>query len=275
VAATGRVYGDTPPTIRPVPSLLGHVLAFALIPAGVALAGAIVAAFRSPSPRIRSMIQHFAAGIVAAAAAAELLPIAISKHSPLALAIGFAVGTAAMVGIAKLMERLEGGDEEPATGSLVASEAMAQAAQQPSGPGAMLAAVGVDVLIDGTLLGLAFVAGQKAGVLLTIGFSLEMLSLGLATCATCRRYRWSVARSIGAVFGVGLSLILGATVAVLLLQGLTGAGLGAVLAFGLAALLYLVTEELLVEAHEVHENTITTSMFFAGFLVLLLIDVLS
>jgi ZIP family zinc transporter len=77
-----------------VPSLLGHVLAFALIPAGVALAGAIVAAFRSPSPRIRTMIQHFAAGIVAAAAAVELLPDAISKHSPLALAIGFAVGTA-------------------------------------------------------------------------------------------------------------------------------------------------------------------------------------
>ncbi len=92
--ATGRVYGDARPTIRPVPSLLGHVLAFALIPAGVALAGAIVAAFRSPSPRIRTMIQHFAAGIVAAAAAVELLPDAISKHSPLALAIGFAVGTA-------------------------------------------------------------------------------------------------------------------------------------------------------------------------------------
>lgn len=51
--------------------------------------------------------------------------------------------------------------------------------------------------------------------------------------------------------------------------------LGGVLAFGLAALLYLVTEELLVEAHEVRENRVTTSMFFAGFLLLLMIDVLS
>lgn len=75
--------------------------------------------------------------------------------------------------------------------------------------------------------------------------------------------------------GVGLCLILGALVAVLLLHGLTGALLGGVLAFGLAALLYLVTEELLVEAHEVRENTITTAMFFAGFLVLLLVAVLS
>ena len=261
-----------------MPTALGHVLAFALIPAGVALVGAIIAAFRSPSPRLRTMIQHFAAGVVAAAAAVELLPDAISKHSPFALAVGFALGTAAMLAIAKLMERLEGEEDEPTAGyggSLVASEAMAKVGQRASGPGAMLAAVGVDVLIDGTLLGLAFVAGQKAGVLLTIGFSLEMLSLGLATCATCRKYEWSVARSIGAVVGVGLCLILGAAVAVLLLQGLTGAVLGGVLAFGLAALLYLVTEELLVEAHEVRENTITTAMFFAGFLVLLMVDVLS
>ena len=35
------------------------------------------------------------------------------------------------------------------------------------------------------------------------------------------------------------------------------------------------TEELLVEAHEVRENTATTAMFFAGFLVLLMVDVLS
>jgi len=211
-------------------------------------------------------------------AAVELLPDAISKHSPIALAIGFAVGTAAMLGIAKLMERLEGGEDEKEGGDhthLVAAEAMAHVVQRSSGPGAMLGAVGVDILIDGTLLGLAFVAGQKAGLLLTIGFSLEMLSLGLATCATCRKYEWSIAKSIGSVVGIGLALIVGAVVAVLLLQGLTGAALGAVLAFGVAALLYLVTEELLVEAHEVRENTATTTMFFAGFLVLLMVDVLS
>ncbi len=44
--------------------------------------------------------------------------------------------------------------------------------------------------------------------------------------------------------------------------------------FGVAALLYLVTEELLVEAHEVPETAATTSMFFVGFLLLLVIDLL-
>lgn len=43
-------------------------------------------------------------------------------------------------------------------------------------------------------------------------------------------------------------------------------------AFGLVALLYLVIEELLVEAHEVPETPIVTAMFFVGFLSLILLE---
>ena len=54
-----------------------------------------------------------------------------------------------------------------------------------------------------------------------------------------------------------------------------GRVLSAVLAFGCAALLFLVTEELLVEAHEVPETPWTTAMFFAGFLLFLVIGMLA
>jgi ZIP family zinc transporter len=47
---------------------------------------------------------------------------------------------------------------------------------------------------------------------------------------------------------------------------------GGFLAFGLIALLYLVTEELLVEAHESEDRPWVTAMFFVGFLLLLLLD---
>lgn len=40
----------------------------------------------------------------------------------------------------------------------------------------------------------------------------------------------------------------------------------AVLAFGSAALLYLVTEELLVEAHDTPDGPIHVTMFFVGFI---------
>ena len=44
------------------------------------------------------------------------------------------------------------------------------------------------------------------------------------------------------------------------------------LAFGLIALLYLVTEELLFEAHEQPDSPLITAMFFVGFLALLMIE---
>jgi ZIP family zinc transporter len=40
----------------------------------------------------------------------------------------------------------------------------------------------------------------------------------------------------------------------------------------LIALLYLVTEELLVEAHEQPDTPLVASMFFVGFLALLMIE---
>jgi ZIP family zinc transporter len=46
-----------------------------------------------------------------------------------------------------------------------------------------------------------------------------------------------------------------------------------VLSFGLAALLFLVVEELLVEAHEVPETPLITSTFFAGFLLFLVLGI--
>lgn len=64
-----------------------------------------------------------------------------------------------------------------------------------------------------------------------------------------------------------MSAALGATV----LSRLTGGAMEAVLAFGLAALLYLVTEELLREAHRERESTVGTVLFFVGFLGFLVV----
>ena len=255
-----------------MPHALASALTFAVIPAGVALVGAVIAAFKSPSPRIRTYVEHFAAGIVAAVAAAELLPAALKGRSATAIVIGFGLGTVAMLLIAHFSEGAEGAEEAPLSPALPGRAGDVLAKGSAIG---MVAPVAVDVLIDGFLLGLAFVAGQKAGALLAVGFALEMLSLGLATSATCRRYGWSVVRTLGSVAGIGACFIVGAGLAAGLLGGLSGPWLAGVIAFGLAALLYLVTEELLVEAHEVKETHPATAMFFVGFLTLIVIDVIS
>ncbi|MEJ5200907.1 MAG: hypothetical protein WHV66_01625 [Anaerolineales bacterium] len=56
---------------------------------------------------------------------------------------------------------------------------------------------------------------------------------------------------------------------------ISGALLAGVIAFGAAALHFLVTEELLTEAHEVAENPLLTSAFFVGFLAVFLLELLS
>src|SRR5512141_292094 len=78
------------------------------IPALVALAGGILAAFWHPSRSARSLVQHFAAGVVLAALAVELLPEVTREHAPGLLVAGaFALGSLAMFGLKLVTERLE------------------------------------------------------------------------------------------------------------------------------------------------------------------------
>lgn len=144
--------------------------------------------------------------------------------------------------------------------------------ERAQGPIGFVAAVGVDIFIDGLVLGIAFAAGAKAGLLLTLALTLEVLFLGLSIVGDLRDFLGKRIRAMLAVAGLALLLplggMLGAPIATLGAFWLT-----AFLAFGLIALLYLVTEELLVEAHEGGKDTpLATAMFFAGFLLLLLLE---
>ena len=223
-----------------------QAIAFTLIPVAAVLIGSLVAVARRPGEAFVSAMQHLAAGVVFAAAAVEILPQVMHEGSPVATFIGGAVGIIVML-------------------SLKAIEGRAK------GPIAMLGAVGVDILIDGLVLGLAFVAGAKAGLLLTIALTLEVLFLGLTVTTELGETIRSKARIVAITMGIALLLPIGAALAtpVATFPPVVIAGF---LSFGLMALLYLVTEELLVEAHEKPDTPLISAMFFIGFLGLLLIE---
>ena len=242
--------------------MLSQVLTFVLIPAAATLLGGVVAAFRPPGARLQSVIQHFAAGVVFAAVAGELLPELMHEAAPLPTVLGFALGVGLMLGVKRLTE---GGTAEEGSAEGDAPEA------EGSTRG-LVATVAVDVAIDGLLVGVGFAAGTEAGILLTIALSLEVLFLALATAAALVRAGASRTRVLGTTAGLVVLLVAGATVGGLAAGVLTGGLLAAVLAFGVAALLYLVTEELLVEAHETEDTPLATATFFAGFLALLLLE---
>lgn len=202
--------------------------------------------------------------------AVELLPHVMKEHNVAAVSIGFALGVAAMLGIKKLTgeesekaETVESGDtiETDGTGETVSS--------------AMLFAVGVDILIDGFLLGLGFVAGAKEGKLLALALTMELLSLGLALASTLRKANMPKAKTIAIVAGLGGLILVGSVAGATVLQQFSKGVIETVLSFGLAALLFLVTEELLVEAHEVPETPLITASFFAGFLLFLILGMIA
>lgn len=234
-----------------------EVLLFAFGPALAVSAGGILAAYRPPSAAVRSGVQHFAAGVLFCALATELLPDVVHRRLPLVTIGGFALGVAVMLA----MKRMTEGSGK--RGGIRAKS-----------PRSLLLTLGVDIALDGLLISVGFVAGAKQGLLLTIALALEVLFLGIAGAVALGATGASKAKIIATTSGFGGLLLAGAGAGTLLLAGTSGAMIDAVLSFGLAALLYLVTEELLVEAHEEPETPVLTAMFFLGFIVLLIVELM-
>ena len=217
------------------------------IPAGVAVTGGALAALWKPPHQVRSLIQHFAAGVILAALAVELLPDIGKEHATKEVVLGaFAAGSLFMYVLKLWTERLEGRGSGVAQGAAVG----------------LLVATFVDVATDGFIIGAGFAAGGETGTVLALGLSVELLFLGLAVTSE-RIAGW---RIVGVTAALGLTVLGFAVVGNLLLAGASADVLAGTLSFSAAALLYLVTEELLLEAHEVEEKPISTLVLFGGFL---------
>src|SRR3546814_14037603 len=111
---------------------------------------------------------------------------------------------------------------------------------------ALLAAIGIDILVDGLVLGLAFVAGEKAGFLLTIALTLEVLFLGLTLINELAETFRSRLRIIVTVSALALLLPIG-DIAAVLVATLSPVMVVGFLGFGVMALPSLVTAVWLAE----------------------------
>ena len=238
-----------------------QVAAFVFFPALGVIAGAATAVVRHPSDAMRSAIQHFAAGVVFSVVAVELLPDLTATHAIPEVIGGFLAGV-----ILLMVIRAKFGEEENDLAARHSRLAISQAL-----PAGLLTGIGIDVFLDGLLLGLGISIGAKEGLLLAGALTLELYSLGLALGADMSNRRLGRRRILLASTALGFLLVLGAAAGFLLLRSGSSHVLAAVLSFGCAALLFLVTEELLVEAHEVPETAFTTGSFFGGFLLFLVL----
>src|SRR5512140_2663829 len=126
--------------------MTGRELLLMAVPASVALGGGVLAALWHPSRRARSLIQHFAAGVVLAALAVELLPEIGREHAPGLVLVGsFALGSLFMYGLKMWTMRLE---HQATINNAAAGLSMG-----------LLLATFIDVAVDGFIIGAGFAAG--------------------------------------------------------------------------------------------------------------------
>lgn len=220
------------------------------LPAAVMLFGGVLATFWSPGKSLIAMVQHLAAGIILAAVTVEVFPAMQSAKVAPALLIGsFTVGVLFMYAVKHLGERLEAGNS-------------ARSLEKRFNFG-LIITVFIDAALDGVTIGAGFAAGEKVGFALAIGLSAEMLFLSMSLISDTI----SGARALWISAGLSGAILVSAMLSYYLLSSTPGTTIAIALAFSCAALLYLVTEELLIEAHA-HaqaEKPYFMLVLFAGF----------
>lgn len=218
-------------------------------PVAAAVGGSVAAGFTRPGPRVLSGVQHLAAGVVLAAVAVEILPD-LRRQGHLAFAVvGFVAAVLLLLALSSFQRRVEARSSASAF------------------PIALIVLVGVDLLIDGILVGLSTVVSARQALIITAALTLEIvfLALSISIELASRGFRRRI--SVGVPAFLGTTTAVGAIGGAALLAGASTTVLATMLAFAAAALLFLVTEELLVEAHETQDTPVLTGLFFGGFLI--------
>jgi ZIP family zinc transporter len=236
-------------------SVLATAALLVVFPIVAGIVGSLIAVRTTPPAALVSGVQHLAAGVVMAAVAVEVLPDLRERGHLGLVVVGFCCGVALLV----LLQRFEGA--EPEVGGVV--------------PTSFLVVLGIDLFVDGLLVGAGAVLSTGTAIVLTIALTLEVLFLGVAT--SLQLTTAGVTRRRAAVITGSLTLLIavGAILGALVLPRAGAGTLTVVLALAAAALLWLVVEELLVEAHESPHKPWMAVMFFAGFLTIYCLEVLA
>jgi ZIP family zinc transporter len=227
-----------------------------ILPALTLMGGGALGSRFHPGHQLRGMIAHLVGGLVLGTAAADLMPAASRSGHPLALALGFCLGFSLLLVINAVLKEPElPGDGERARPLAI-----------------LLLPFLVDSLIDGLVVGISSEATSN-GWIIPIAVALEMglAALGVGTLLGRGAGRW---RSSLAGVLMGLAYLCGLGVSQWLGDWLRGAALTGLLAFGTAALIYLVVEEVMKEAHADGEDDsgVVNLAFFIGLLVVWLLD---
>lgn len=203
---------------------------------------------RLPPDRIRAFLLHFAGGILLAVVCVEIWPDVDSADRPLPMLAGLLAGGTLMIGLNALTHRLE---RRPT-----------DAAALPVG---LMAAAGIDSVVDGMLIGIGYAAQPELGLLLAAGLGVEKFTITMCVASELREADQPRRRIVACAAVMALALIPSAILGHHLLADAAGAPYVTILSAAAAALLYLVTVELMARGQDTHASPGAILCFFAGF----------
>ncbi|GHT34204.1 zinc transporter [Bacteroidia bacterium] len=245
--------------------LLGTGFIFLMTCAG----SAMVFFFRNAGSRVmQTVFLGFAAGIMIAASVFGLLVPAINQGGGwLPAALGFVLGVAFLYGLDSLIPHIHPSSNE--------QEGLPSSMKRST---LLVSAVTLHNIPEGMAVGLAFALGAQhpeampAAMALALGIGIQNFPEGAAVSLPLRREGMSVRKSfwVGCASGV-VEPVFGITVA--LVASFIAPGMPYLLAFAAGAMLYVVVEELIPEAHLGEHSNIGTLSVMAGFLIMMILDV--
>ena len=226
------------------------VLGLAALPAaGNFLGGAFAEVFRV-SGRTLSLALHLAAGIVLAVVGLELMPEALDTGLPWIPLLAFLGGGAMFIGLDRVIgyvqARMGGGGRK-------------------SGALAIFSGVSIDLFSDGVMIGTGTALNPALGLLLALGQVPADVPEGFAAVATLRSAGISRKRRILMSAGFAVPILVGASLGFLALRQAPEIITLSVLALTGGALVTVVVEEMMSEAHEGETSRLGPIFLTAGF----------
>ena len=242
-----------------------------------ALGAAVVFFFRNEiNPKIQRIFLGFAAGVMIAASVWSLLIPAIEEAEQkgqigwIPAAGGFILGILFLMGLDSLLPHLHPGSAEP--------EGMATSWKRTT---LLVFAVTLHNIPEGMAVGLSFdLAAQNgndpaaitAAAALALGIGIQNFPEGAAVALPLRQEGMSSTKAflMGSLSGL-VELVFG--VLVVLAAGFIQPLMPWMLAFAAGAMMYVVVEELIPEAHLGEHSNVGTMGVMAGFIVMMILDV--
>jgi zinc transporter, ZIP family len=241
-----------------------------LLSASGLLIGALIGYYSSLRHASIARVMTFAAGVLLAVVAVDLVIEARGAASLLWTVIGLLCGAAMFSSVNSLLSR-RGAQHRKRCGECVEQP---HEEQQPGSGLAIAAGTVLDGVPEGMVLGLSVLHHGTPGLGTVAAFFLANIPEALSSSAGMRRAGRSASYVFGAWVGIALIISLAAALAGFVLRGAGPAVRGTLEAFAAGAILALVSETMIPEAFHASPQ-FNGLLLVVGFVALLILLVLS